>query len=364
MRMPRRPLAGLPAGVRVISGRYVWTPTTLAERQARRDAGQPVTVTLAPVGAELQMRTRWAELTGLRDTCSPPGTVDELIDRYERDGYPARKRRGQPLAPRTRAEYARQLPTLRRAFGARTYARSEAEAVKPGTHHLRRMDIARHLAERAQGRGRVAANREMALLSAVFEHARDCGLTEYNPCQGAPRNYEPPRSRVPTEQEAVELFMAAPPVLQLMMAMVEITGMREGDLLALDERQVEEGVLRVTPAKTRAAGKTMEWERTPALDAILEAAKALTRPAVVRLRGDRPVFRNTRGERLTLSAFQSMWRRTRAQVPSAADLTFHDLRAWAISRRQEGKAAFAGHSDAGLTYSVYQRLPVRLTPSR
>ena len=97
-----------------------------------------------------------------------------------------------------------------------------------------------------------------------------------------------------------------------------------------------------------------------------EAARELPGASrqVVSLHGRRPVFCTRKGTPLTLWGFQSMWRRTREKVPSAADLTFHDLRAWAISMREKDKAAFAGHSDPTSTQRVYQRLPVRLKPGR
>jgi integrase len=180
---------------------------------------------------------------------------------------------------------------------------------------------------------------------------------------------------VPTEEEAIALFDAAPPALQLMMATVELTSMREGDQLALDWTHVEPDVLRAVIGKSRNSnGKVIEWERTPALNDILEAAKTLPGAArVVNLRGAPmgPVFCNRKGRRFTRYGFQSMWRRLRTKLaktmPSGVDVTYHDWRAWAISRHAgsaKDKADFAGHADPALTMRVYQRLPLRLKPGR
>ena len=335
---PRSSRKDLPPGLYFSArkGFYFYRPATGARASVYAHIGH--------VEREAAIR-RWVDLTGANEQ-GQAGTVSELIDRYLRDGLTKK-------APRTHREYTRQAGKLRIVFGSIRYARSEAEAARGGVVVL--MDVVRYL--------RVAtkpgqANRDVSLLSEIFEHGRDCGLTEYNPCAGAPRNPERPRRRFVTWAEYARLRRAAKPVVRLAMLLTRLTGMRQGDLLRLRWSDVSERGVRVVHGKTGFdQGLRLSWGLTRALDAARGLRGNLRSLYVLHTR---------RGQPYTTSGFQSMWQRTVARS-GVADVHFHDLRARAVTdaenRRGDG-ADLAGHTDPRTTRRVYRRGPVSVRPVR
>lgn len=338
MGRPRSSRKDLPPGLyfNARKGFYYYRPATGLRPSAYTHIGH--------VEREAAIR-RWVVLSGAVEQ-GEGGTVGELLDRYLRDGLPKK-------ADRTQREYTRQAAKLRAAFGALRYARSEADAARGGV--VRRMDIVRYLRAASAP---VQANRDISLLSEVFEIGRDCGLTEYNPCAGAPRNRERPRRRFVAWQEYAKLRHAAPPVIRLAMLLTRLTGMREGDLLRLRWSDVSDRGVRVIHGKTGFdQGLHLSWGLSLALGAARHLRGNLRSLYVLHTR---------KGQPYTISGFQSMWQRTvaRSGVP---DVHFHDLRARAVTdaenRRGDG-ANLAGHTDARTTRRIYLRGPRRVRPVR
>lgn len=109
-------------------------------------------------------------------------TFEVIALRYEREVTPTK-------APRAQKDNLKELDRLRSVFGAVLI-----EAIKP--HHVRS-----YLDKRGQT-AKARANREKALVSHVFNQAREWGYTDApNPCQGVKGYTETGRDRYVTDAE-------------------------------------------------------------------------------------------------------------------------------------------------------------------
>lgn len=355
MGRPRTKHKDMPPGMQEVAGRWYWRPTDAASRAVCEQIAPGKTS--IPAGKDKQTARQWWAKTILprldaQEAPDPDGTIASLVTAYLKSPQYLK------LAEKTRAEYDRALKGLNSKWGGIRFARSEDEASRGD--YFRRMHVAGHL---DAAEAKVAANRQVAALSSAFAVAIRTGRTEYNPCRGVERNSERPRRRLVTHSEYARLKHAAPPVIRIAMLLARLTGMREGDLLALTWRQVSGGELHVTPRKTaESTGMSQRIVITPSLNAVLEAAK--------RLRGNVrsiTVLHTGSGQAYTQSGFQTMWQRT-VKASGVEDVHFHDLRALAVTdkeRKDRGSGSdLAGHADPRTTRKIYRRGAVKVSPVR
>jgi hypothetical protein len=126
----------------------------------RREDGTRVEI---PLGKDLnEAKRKWAELE-CRPMPRETGLMAFVFDRYEREIVPLR-------APATQRDYIANLKQLAKVFGT-----APVDAITP-----------QHVAQYRDRRGaKVRANRELALLSHVFNLAREWGYTaKDNPVRG------------------------------------------------------------------------------------------------------------------------------------------------------------------------------------
>lgn len=355
MGRPRTKHRDMPPGMQLVAGRWYWRPTDAAGRNAR-DQLAP-NKTSMPAGGDKDTARRWwasTILPRLQAQEAPPAdnTVGSVIAAYLSSPQYL------DLADKTRRDYARNLAVMQQKFGAMRFASCEAEAARGEC--MRRMHIAGHL---DSATAKVAANRQVAALSSAFSVAIRTGRTEYNPCRGVERNTERPRDRLITHSEYARLKHAAQPIVRIAMLLARLTGIREGDLLALTHRHIQGGYIHIRPEKTeRSSGISQRIAVTPAVAAALEASK--------RLRGGvRSIFviHTGRGQAYTQSGFQSLWQAT-VKKSGVEDVHFHDLKARAVTdseRKRPGSGAdLAGHVDPKTTRRVYRRGAVKVAPVR
>lgn len=99
----------------------------------------------------------------------------------------------------------------------------------------------------------VRANREKALLSAIWNFARECGYTALaNPCAGIKGNKEVGRDVYVEDDLFARVYEQADQPLRDAMDLAYLAGQRVADTLRMDERDVRDGFLHVTQAKTKA----------------------------------------------------------------------------------------------------------------
>lgn len=359
---PRSKNKDLPLGVFVAKARYYVRPVNEEMRQAF--AVHFPAKSSAPLGADkAEMRKRWVQLfvTDKPADDGRPGTVGEIIDRYEREIVPT-------LEPKQRREATRYCRNMRAQFGARQYAKSEAEAATGP--FLRTMDVQRYLV--GQSERPVAANREVKALARMFRLARTrWGYIEYNPCLQVEYNTETPRSAYQSDDAFMALYRCAPPILQCMMDLAQMHGARRGMLLRATLACVtDEGLL--LPLNKRRKGEVQRYQVIRWTDDLrLVVDRALELRGHVRGGGKvtdahtAPLFLARSGKAFSESAFNSMWARVRAKakVPAHA-FHFHDIRAKAATDSPTIADAQdrLGHVDQRTTRTTYIRKPVPVIP--
>lgn len=303
---------------------------------------------------------RWVKITGHRDDPAADGTVAEIIDDFVADEIP-RRLRLKKLAPATADGYLALAPSIRVEFGAFKYAKTPAESARPDV--LRTLDVDRYLRRFEGKRGAILANRRIALLSVMFAWAPRAGICTYNPCSGAERNEERARKVQVDPAVRAKLWEAAPLPLRLIVSLSDVTSMRKTDVRLLMLSQVDADEIHVTPSKTKRSGRKLDFARTPAVDAILEAAKALPGRKISLY-----VFPTRKGTPYTESALQSLWRRAKKRAGLAdVDVVFRDFRTTelnAINRAGGNATEAAGHADQRTTERHYLDEPTKITPRR
>jgi integrase len=275
---------------------------------------------------------KYADLTAHPST----GTLAGLMERYLREAV-------EHKAPRTIDNNRKEMRPLRAAFGH----------MEP--HELTPQDVYAYM----DTRPKVAANREVALLSAVMKKAIRWGFADVNPCRQVSRNTETPRRRHVELAEFDAVRAMAEPVIQCAMDLARHTGLRLGDILRLNEREhVRDDGLYIETGKTK---KRLLFEWTPQLEAAVQRARELR--GKVR---STYLIATQRGQQYTVSGFESLWQRLMVRAMKAEKLRerfrFHDLRALAASRADE-PSELLGHDDPRVTNRIYRRGPRRVKPA-
>lgn len=237
---------------------------------------------------------------------------------------------------------------------ARVWAGGIVARVKPA-------DVKRYLKqERA---GRPIGNREVAVLSNLFNVAVERGDIDRNPCREVKRSREEPRTRLVEEAELrpfVEWALKRGDSAVVIVSMAEfaaLTGNRRIEFRTLHWPQIDEEIIRLTRAKQHGGKEKRELiARSKALDVVLARMKA--RPTYSPMGA---VFAApTTGNPYTEDGFKTTWQRLmRAALADrvvAQRFTFHDLRAHYTTYY---KLRFGDlpemHADPATTARIYER---------
>lgn len=111
-----------------------------------------------------------------------------------------------------------------------------------------------HVRQYLRYRGKTApvrANREKALLSAIWNYARETGYTKLaNPCAGVKGHKETGRSVYVEDDLFAQVYEHAGQPLRDAMDLAYLAGQRVADTLKMDVRDIRDGFLHVTQGKT------------------------------------------------------------------------------------------------------------------
>ncbi len=178
----------------------------------------PAVITSAPnipLGKDLdKARLKWAELEA-KDKPGDLTIMKGIFDRYVRDVIPKK-------GARTQTDNLAELKQLRPTFDS-----APIDSITPA-------NIAGYRDART---AKVRANREIALLSHVFNMAREWGLTEReNPCQGVRKNKEVPRDYYANAVVWDAVYGMAEPELKEAMDLGYLTGQRPADVIIMRRR--------------------------------------------------------------------------------------------------------------------------------
>ena len=273
-----------------------------------------------------QARRKWAEL---EDVAANPedNTFSVIGHRYLREILPE-------LRAHTQRDYNQYFKLLEAVFGQ----------IPIG--EIRPRDVAEYLRVRGET-SKVRANREKALFSTIFNHARAWGYTDIaNPCVGVKGFKEKSRDRYVSDEEYMAVWKVVHPTVQDAMDLALFTGQRTADVLKIRTADIADGVINVAQNKT---GKKLrikiEGELATVIDRILQKPRDAKNPALLQ---------DTNGERLTYFALRSRFDKARASV--AADFQFRDLRAKAATDMNDlaGAQKLLGHKNRSTT-EIYTR---------
>lgn len=308
----------LPARM-IFTGRsYYWRPS-----QANSEGKRPW-IRLARDYKEALIRYHKIELEELQ---APDATFAAMVQIYFRDIIPTK-------AEKTQYEQKLQVKKLTAAFG------------KMAVNDIKPVHVAQYLDQR---KSKVAANREIALMSAMYRRvAMRKGWADINPCDGIERHVEKARERYIEDWEFLAVRELASNQMGAIMDLAYLTAMRQGDLLALTIDQLtDEGIV----LKQRKTGQRQLIEWSPALDQVVKRLREL-RPKVAGFN----LICNRRGNQYSPYGFRSIFVRLQQRAIKQSIIkerfTFHDIRAkGATDAADDGKnpQKLLGHRTAKQT---------------
>ena len=329
----------LPPRMRIRKGRYYYD----TQKKPRKEI---------PLGADYAAAlVKWAELegTGLIPSNTAP-TFGMAAERYKRDVIPTK-------APRTQADNEDELAQLLKVF--RT---APLEGIKP--QHVRGYMDARG--------ARVRANREKALLSHIFNKAREWGYTSApNPCSGVKGFREDGREKYVEEAEFRAVYAQACIPVRNAMDLAYLAGQRPADVLKMTTGDVRDGFLWVRQNKTKAKLRiALEGELGALVGRLtFKPVGKIASPYLIRNEEEQPLTYSAMTQRFTKAREAAIERaRESGQTGLAASLAgfqFRDLRARAASDIDDLRSAqrLLGHHSATMTETyVRARVGDRVKP--
>jgi hypothetical protein len=281
------------------------------------------------------------------------GTLNEAFERWEDECLLGYANAG------TRRTYAQNLKQLRAVFGESTW-----DAVK--LPHL-----VEYLSKRS---AKTQANREMALLSIVWNRARMWGLTELQfPAAGMARskwkNPERPRAFAVTDELFAAVYAEADQVLRDCMDLATATGMRLTDCRTILLPRGD--VLRLLASKT---GKAADFDLSlsQVLPQLIERRRAMKTDCLM-------LLVTPSGRPVSAQMLRSRWDEARERAAGKAEATGQEglaaaIRAMYLRDMRKRAADLAGdvdeaaqllqHSSSRLTATHYRTRATKLKPVR
>lgn len=293
---------------------------------------------------------RWAELE--HETNLPQAAVltfAMVADRYMAE-VAVRK------ASRTLSDNQKEIAKLKEFFNDPP---APLEGIQP-------VDVRQYMTWRTKaGTAYVRANREKALLSHIWNFARDKGYTALpNPCAGIKGFKETGRDAYVEDDQFAAICHAADACLRNAMDLAYLTGQRPSDVLSLSEMDLRDGVLNVQQAKTRAKLRISVAGELEELLRRIRAGKSAYKVHSTRL------IVNENGRTIGVNAISRKGAKA-CQLAGVVGLQFRDLRAKAATDKADtsGDVRAAqkqmGHSSAVMTeHYTRNRRGAKVTPTR
>lgn len=308
-----------------------------------------------PLGGDLnEAKRKWAEFE-----CKPApvdATLMQFVfEKYEREILPKK-------AVGTQRENGGSLRQLRAVFDS-----APINTIAPH-------DIARYRDART---AKVRANREVTLLSHVFNMAREWGFMKgENPCRGVRKNKEKPRDFYADKEVWDAVYAQACIELQDAMDINYLTGQRPGDVLRMKDADIREGALHVRQGKTSKFLRIMletggvKSQLASVIERIQSRQGRASGSFLVTLANGAQVKQHHL--RLRFDAARAAAAKA-AEESNKMDLAkrikqfqFRDIRAKSASEISDMKAAseLLGHTEEEITGRVYRRIGQAVTPTR
>lgn len=316
---------GLPPGLHMKGERYYHVTTTTPRKWT-------------PLGKNrARALLEWARIEGTEPDPNVR-TFDVIAQRYEREVMPTK-------APRTQRDNLIEMDRLRAVFG-----RMLIDLIKP-------LHVRGYLDKRGQT-AKARANREKALLSHVFNKAREWGYTDApNPCQGVKGFTEAGRDRYVTDDEFKAVRDQADPTVRDAMDLALLTGQRPADVLKILRADIRDGALFIAQNKTGAKR---------AIEVVGELADVLKRiTSKPRVRQSAYLIQDDDGKPLSLLALRGRF--DKARKAAGVSFQFRDIRAKTASDTHDlaHSQELLGHKNREMTeHYVRARIGQPVKPLR
>ncbi|MDP1979240.1 tyrosine-type recombinase/integrase [Undibacterium sp.] len=308
-----------------------------------------------PLGRDLnEAKRKWAELecvTAPLDT----SLMSHVFDRYIRHILPGKARS-------TQKDNMDSIKQLRSVFDT-----APIDAITPQM-------IAMYRDTRS---AKIRANRELALLSHIFNTAREWGYTSReNPCRGVRKNKEEPRDFYASKKIWDAVYSLACDELKDAMDLAYLTGQRPGDVLKMKVADIQDGALLVKQGKTKKFLRIVleqdgiRSELGKVLDRILSRPHRINKSNIITTMQDQPLNKWTlrlRFERARSAAAENArFAGDEDMASTIMQFQFRDIRPKAASEISDlhDASKLLGHSDKQITETVYRRIGESVKPTR
>ncbi|WNO23845.1 integrase [Burkholderia phage phiBtTUL1a] len=273
-----------------------------------------------PLGTDFVLAVRrWSEIeqTELPKALAP--TINDAFAAYIRDVLPGKAQSSQ------QANLV-QIGLLKKFFDGAPLEEIEPMHVKQYMHWRHKKAIEWYESKKRPAppnAGRVRANRDIEVLSHMFNFAREIGMTKAaNPCLGIKKYSESGRDVYVEDDLFRKVYDHADQPTRDAMDLAYLTGQRPQDTLLHDERDIRDNFLHIDQGKT---GKKLRMEVTGELMAVINRIRA--RKAEYKIVSTALVV-NEKGERMTLDTLQRRFRDARRKAGVRDnEFQFRDLRA-------------------------------------
>jgi len=307
------------------------------------------------LGTDLnEAKRKWATLE-----CAPEpvdtGRMKHIFDRYVRDMLPGK-------APATQQDNLNSLKQLRKGFDD-----APVNSMTP-----------QHIAQyRDKRSAKVRANREVTLLSHVFNMAREWGYTaKENPCKGVRKNKEEPRDFYADREVWDAVYRASSVELQDAMDIAYLTGQRPADVRKIMLTDERDGALQIRQGKTKKFLRIVLDDSgvRSELGKVIDRVKA--RPRKVH---SLYLVATPAGQPLNKGTLRLRFDKARAAAAKTADaeektalaarireFQFRDIRPKAASEIEslDDASKLLGHTKQQITEKVYRRIGESVKPTR
>ncbi|EKT4568440.1 tyrosine-type recombinase/integrase [Pseudomonas putida] len=302
----------------------------------------------------VKAKLKWAELEA-KSVPKDLTIMKGIFDQYLLKIIPGK-------AARTQKDNIYELKQLREVFDS-----APIDAITPAM-------IAQYRDSRT---AKTRANREIALLSHVFNTAREWGLTtKNNPCLGVRKNKEKPRDYYANEAVWQAVYEEAADELKDAMDLAYLTGQRPADVLSMRRDDIEGIYLLVSQGKTGKRLRIMLQTNGvnnslgTLLDRIMRRNSEHLSPFFIL---------NSNGKRLSWEMLRNRWQDARESARAKAignkqpelanriaQFQFRDIRPKAASEISDltDASLLLGHSKEGITERVYRRVGAIAKPSK
>jgi integrase len=309
-----------------------------------------------PLGSDYGLAIkRWAEI----QRASAPPAASALTFRQVSERYMAEV--AALKAPRTLDDNRKERAKLLEFFDDPP---GPFEAIEP-------VNVRQYLTWRTRsGKGHVRANREKALLSHIWNFARDKGYTALpNPCAGIKGFKEDGRDVYIEDDQFAAVWRHADRTVRDAMDLAYLLGQRPADVLGLTEMDVRDGFVHVQQGKTKkgATRGKLRVEVSPELQALLDRIAERKRGHTVH---NTRLIVNDHGRSMSVAAMSRRWKKA-CEAANVTGLQFRDLRAKAGTDKADSAGDIRqaqrqlGHTSVVMTeHYTRKRRGQKVTPTR